>query len=83
MGEETSNRLLGLTNEIKQRQNRRKEALKPILSEEQMKVYENLQQSSAFDMSDMMGDMGMEMMMMGAEGSIDLPAPEETTPTGK
>ncbi len=67
MGDESATKILGMTDEIKQRQIRRREALKPILTEEQMKVYENLQQASSFDMSEMMGDMGMEMMMMGAE----------------
>ena len=78
-GEATANQLLGLVDELKQRQARRREALQPILSEEQMKVYENLQQSSAFDMSEMMSDMGgMEMMMMGAGAEMEmLPTPAE------
>ena len=78
-GDATADQLLGLVDELKQRQARRREALQPILSEEQMKVYENLQQASAFDFSEMMGDMGgMEMMIMGAEGEMDLlPTPAE------
>jgi uncharacterized protein YdcH (DUF465 family) len=73
MGEESAAKLMAMAEEIKQRQIRRREALKPILSEAQMKVYENLQQASTFDMSEMMGDMGMEMMMMGE------PEPQEAT----
>lgn len=78
-GDATADQLLGLVDELKQRQARRREALQPILSEEQMKVYENLQQASAFDFGEMMGDMGgMEMMLMGAGAEMEmLPTPAE------
>ena len=79
-GEATAEELLGLVDELKQRQARRREALQPILSEEQMKVYENLQQSSAFDMSEMMGEMGgMEMMMMGAGVDMEIETPVDSS----
>ena len=76
VGDETAGKMLGLVDELKQRQAQRREALAPILSGEQMKVYENLQQSSAFDMSEMMGDMGMDVMMMNAEEAGESAAPE-------
>ena len=78
-GEETANQMLGMVEELKQRQAKRRDALKPILSEEQLKVYENLQQMSAFDMGDLMDQMGMsaEMMMMNNESKTEEPTPSD------
>ena len=79
-GDATADQLLGLVEELKQRQTRRREALQPILSEEQMKVYENLQQASAFDFGDMMGEMGgIEMMMSSGVEMESITIPGESS----
>jgi hypothetical protein len=48
-----------------------------------MKVYENVQQSSAFDMSEMMGDGAMDMMMLGGAMEMGLdPESNKDAPPG-
>lgn len=61
-GDGASNGLLKLADEMKQRQVRRREALMPILSEEQLKVYDTLPPSHGFSFGDLMSET-MDMML--------------------
>ncbi len=80
-GQDKVDEVKGLMAEQKARQARRTEALKGILTEEQMKVYEGVTNRANFNPMEAMGEMGMDMEAMMDVQGVELET-EDAVETG-